>query len=147
MDLLLSPKHLLERGRCRHRSYRIWQAYANTVQSWNRHTYVKRTLYNTTIKKYQRSLLERVTISTQPKLLNIALTTQRVSTDAPKQPRPASISVWLNTAKDCKGTLWARLQEVGTNWKQWCLIFQCVPRFFKNRSFTSVFILCLHGSH
>jgi len=27
--------------------------------------------------------------------------------------------VWLNTAKDCKGTLWARLQEIGTNWNQW----------------------------
>ena len=51
------------------------------------------------------------------------------------------------TAKDCKGTLWARLQEIGTNWNQWCFIFQYAPRFFKTRSFTSVFILCLLGSH
>ena len=27
--------------------------------------------------------------------------------------------VSLNTAKDCKGTLWARLQEIGTNWNRW----------------------------
>ena len=32
--------------------------------------------------------------------------------------------------KDCKGTLRAKLQEIGTNWTQWCLIFQCAPRFF-----------------
>jgi len=51
------------------------------------------------------------------------------------------------TTKDCKVTLWARLQEIGTNWNQWCLIFQCAPRFFKTRSFTSVFILCLLSTH
>jgi len=33
----------------------------------------------------------------------------------------------------------ARVEEIGTNWNQWCLIFQFVPRFFKTRSFTSVF--------
>jgi len=31
--------------------------------------------------------------------------------------------------KDCKRTLRAKLQEIGTNWTQWCLIFQCAPRF------------------
>jgi len=51
------------------------------------------------------------------------------------------------TTKDCKVILWARLQEIGTNWNQWCLIFQCAPRFFKTRSFTSVFILCLLSTH
>jgi len=86
--------------------------------------------------------------------------------------RTATQRVWLNTTKDCKGpqrttngmtkyrkgckkttndckgTLWARLQEIDTNWNQWCLIiFQCAPKFFKTRSFTSVFILCLLGTH
>ena len=32
--------------------------------------------------------------------------------------------------KGCKGTLRAKLQEIGTNWTEWCLIFQCTPRFF-----------------
>jgi len=49
--------------------------------------------------------------------------------------------VWLNTAKDWKGTFWAKLQEIGTNWNQWCLIFQCGPRFFKTRSSTSVYFV------
>jgi len=35
---------------------------------------------------------------------------------------------------------WARLKEIGTRWNQRCLIFQCVPIFFKGCSFTSVFI-------
>jgi len=39
-------------------------------------------------------------------------------------------TVWLNTAKDRKGALRAKLQEIGTNWTQWCLVFQCAPRFF-----------------
>ena len=48
-----------------------------------------------------------------------------------------AVAVWLNTAKDHKrptkdrkGALRAKLQEIGTNWTQWCLIFQCAPRFF-----------------
>jgi len=32
--------------------------------------------------------------------------------------------------KDRKGALRAKLQEIGTNWTQWCLIFQCAPTFF-----------------
>ena len=34
------------------------------------------------------------------------------------------------TAKDHKWALRAKLQEIGTNWTQCCLIFQCAPRFF-----------------
>jgi len=34
----------------------------------------------------------------------------------------------------------ARLKEIGTRWNKRCFIFQCVPIFFKGRSFTSVFI-------
>ena len=51
------------------------------------------------------------------------------------------------STKDCKWTLWARLQEIGTNQNQWCIIFQRAPRFLKIRSFTSVFILWLLGTH
>ena len=45
--------------------------------------------------------------------------------------------------KDCKRTLWAKLQEIGTTWTQWCLIFQCTPRFSKTRSLQCLFCACL----
>ena len=60
-------------------------------------------------------------------------------------------TVWLNTAKDCKGpqrtlkkptkdrkgALRAKLQEIGTNWTQWCLpvrpkIFHMLPDLVEN---------------
>ena len=79
------------------------------------------------------------------------------------EPGSSNCTVWLNTAKDhkgpqrsitqnrkrptkdCKGTLWARLQEIGTN-----SMVPHIPmraKIFQNSLFTSVFILCLLGNH
>jgi len=58
---------------------------------------------------------------------------------------PRQLCPWLwfpaedcNRARMCNSS--ARLKEIGTRWNQRCLIFQCVPIFFKGRSFTSVSI-------